>query len=148
MAMNHRSLSSSASEAAVELQSSSGRVKKFAKFLDPDAHGRINFKDFCHGVFAIKGCEEILKTALGAPPIDRPPYQTDNGYYYQVRSSVRVSAGSFNVLFRELLRPVRQKHCCGSVFVCLYLLTAVRWVSISGAICRSDSRTGFQVSRT
>ncbi|KAL7860947.1 hypothetical protein AOLI_G00172960 [Acnodon oligacanthus] len=59
-------------------------VKKFAKFLDPDAHGRINFKDFCHGVFAIKGCEEILKTALGAPPIDRPPYQTDNGYYYQV----------------------------------------------------------------
>ncbi|XP_036446055.1 rab11 family-interacting protein 4A [Colossoma macropomum] len=58
-------------------------VKKFAKFLDPDAHGRINFKDFCHGVFAIKGCEEILKTALGAPPIDRPPYQTDNGYYYQ-----------------------------------------------------------------
>ncbi|KAL7850029.1 hypothetical protein SRHO_G00193780 [Serrasalmus rhombeus] len=59
------------------------KVKKFAKFLDPDAHGRINFKDFCHGVFAIKGCEEILKTALGAPPIDRPPYQTDNGYYYQ-----------------------------------------------------------------
>uniref|UniRef100_A0A8C2CBK7 RAB11 family interacting protein 4 (class II) a n=1 Tax=Cyprinus carpio TaxID=7962 RepID=A0A8C2CBK7_CYPCA len=30
-------------------------VKKFAKYLDPNAHGRINFKDFCHGVFAIKG---------------------------------------------------------------------------------------------
>lgn len=31
------------------------QVKKFAKYLDPNAHGRINFKDFCHGVFAIKG---------------------------------------------------------------------------------------------
>uniref|UniRef100_A0A3B4CBY8 FIP-RBD domain-containing protein n=1 Tax=Pygocentrus nattereri TaxID=42514 RepID=A0A3B4CBY8_PYGNA len=35
-------------------------VKKFAKFLDPDAHGRINFKDFCHGVFAIKGNSHVL----------------------------------------------------------------------------------------
>ncbi|XP_066497732.1 rab11 family-interacting protein 4A-like [Hoplias malabaricus] len=58
-------------------------VKKFVKFLDPDAHGRINFKDFCHGVFAIKGCGDVLKTALGSPPIDRPPYQTHNGYYQQ-----------------------------------------------------------------
>ncbi|KAK9977854.1 hypothetical protein ABG768_019643 [Culter alburnus] len=58
-------------------------VKKFAKYLDPNAHGRINFKDFCHGVFAIKGCEEILKTALGTPNIGAQPYQTDNGYYYQ-----------------------------------------------------------------
>lgn len=58
-------------------------VKKFAKFLDPDANGRINFKDFCHGVFAIKGCEEILNSALATPPVDNPPYQTDNGYYYQ-----------------------------------------------------------------
>uniref|UniRef100_A0A674MS38 RAB11 family interacting protein 4 (class II) a n=1 Tax=Takifugu rubripes TaxID=31033 RepID=A0A674MS38_TAKRU len=30
-------------------------VKKLTKCLDPNAHGRINFKDFCHGVFAIKG---------------------------------------------------------------------------------------------
>ncbi|KTG43762.1 hypothetical protein cypCar_00003740 [Cyprinus carpio] len=59
-------------------------VKKFAKYLDPNAHGRINFKDFCHGVFAIKGCEEILKTALGTPNISAQSYQTDNGYYYQV----------------------------------------------------------------
>uniref|UniRef100_A0A9J8CKZ6 RAB11 family interacting protein 4 (class II) a n=1 Tax=Cyprinus carpio carpio TaxID=630221 RepID=A0A9J8CKZ6_CYPCA len=58
-------------------------VKKFAKYLDPNAHGRINFKDFCHGVFAIKGCEEILKTALGTPNISAQSYQTDNGYYYQ-----------------------------------------------------------------
>ncbi|KAM9491546.1 rab11 family-interacting protein 4A-like isoform 1-T1 [Salvelinus alpinus] len=30
-------------------------VKKLAKCLDPNAQGRINFKDFCHGVLAIKG---------------------------------------------------------------------------------------------
>ncbi|XP_063074018.1 rab11 family-interacting protein 4A-like [Engraulis encrasicolus] len=59
-------------------------VKKFAKYLDPNAHGRINFKDFCHGVFAIKGCEGILKTALGTPQVDTRPYETDNGYYYQI----------------------------------------------------------------
>ncbi|XP_035380543.1 rab11 family-interacting protein 4A [Electrophorus electricus] len=58
-------------------------VKKFARYLDPNAHGRINFKDFCHGVFAIKGCEEVLRTVLGTPTIDRQPYQTDDGYYYQ-----------------------------------------------------------------
>ncbi|XP_055048927.2 rab11 family-interacting protein 4A [Misgurnus anguillicaudatus] len=58
-------------------------VKKFAKYLDPNAHGRINFKDFCHGVFAIKGCEEILKSALGTLNTGAQPYQTDNGYYYQ-----------------------------------------------------------------
>ncbi|KAI1896764.1 hypothetical protein AGOR_G00098170 [Albula goreensis] len=59
-------------------------VKKLARYLDPNAQGRINFKDFCHGVFAIKGCEEILKTALGVPNIGRRSYETDNGYYYQV----------------------------------------------------------------
>ncbi|KAG7491647.1 hypothetical protein MATL_G00005930 [Megalops atlanticus] len=58
-------------------------VKKLARYLDPNAQGRINFKDFCHGVFAIKGCEEILKTALGTRNITRRPYETDNGYYYQ-----------------------------------------------------------------
>ncbi|KAJ7989904.1 hypothetical protein DPEC_G00309320 [Dallia pectoralis] len=55
-------------------------VKKLTKYLDPNAHGRINFKDFCYGVFAIKGCEEILKTALGPRTV---PIQTDNGYIYQ-----------------------------------------------------------------
>ncbi|KAL0993580.1 hypothetical protein UPYG_G00110030 [Umbra pygmaea] len=55
-------------------------VKKLTKYLDPNAHGRINFKDFCYGVFAIKGCEEILKTALGPRSV---PIQTDNGYIYQ-----------------------------------------------------------------
>uniref|UniRef100_A0A669CRI4 RAB11 family interacting protein 4 (class II) a n=1 Tax=Oreochromis niloticus TaxID=8128 RepID=A0A669CRI4_ORENI len=28
---------------------------KLTRYLDPNAHGKINFKDFCHGVFAIKG---------------------------------------------------------------------------------------------
>ncbi|XP_028979619.1 rab11 family-interacting protein 4A isoform X1 [Esox lucius] len=55
-------------------------VKKLTKYLDPNAHGRINFKDFCYGVFAIKGCEEILKTALGPRSVT---IQTDNGYIYQ-----------------------------------------------------------------
>uniref|UniRef100_A0A8C7T2I1 RAB11 family interacting protein 4 (class II) b n=1 Tax=Oncorhynchus mykiss TaxID=8022 RepID=A0A8C7T2I1_ONCMY len=59
-------------------------VKKLAKCLDPNAQGRINFKEFCHGVLAIKGCEGILKTTLGARSITRRPYETDNGYYYQV----------------------------------------------------------------
>ncbi|XP_051989001.1 rab11 family-interacting protein 4A-like isoform X1 [Xyrauchen texanus] len=63
-------------------------VKKFATFLDPNAHGRINFKDFCHGVFAIKGCEEILKAALWTPNIGVQPYQTDNGYYYHGEGSL------------------------------------------------------------
>uniref|UniRef100_A0A3Q2Q616 RAB11 family interacting protein 4 (class II) a n=1 Tax=Fundulus heteroclitus TaxID=8078 RepID=A0A3Q2Q616_FUNHE len=30
-------------------------VKKLTKHLCPNAHGKINFKDFCHAVFAIKG---------------------------------------------------------------------------------------------
>ncbi|KAM8823914.1 rab11 family-interacting protein 4A [Synchiropus picturatus] len=59
-------------------------VKKLTRYLDPNAHGKINFKDFCHGVFAIKGCEEILKLTVG--PCTRssgPPAVTDNGYIYQ-----------------------------------------------------------------
>uniref|UniRef100_A0A8C6U2X3 RAB11 family interacting protein 4 (class II) a n=1 Tax=Neogobius melanostomus TaxID=47308 RepID=A0A8C6U2X3_9GOBI len=30
-------------------------LKRLSSLLDPNAHGKINFKDFCHGVFAIKG---------------------------------------------------------------------------------------------
>uniref|UniRef100_A0AAY4AU55 Rab11 family-interacting protein 4A n=1 Tax=Denticeps clupeoides TaxID=299321 RepID=A0AAY4AU55_9TELE len=39
-------------------------VKKFAKYLDPNAHGRINFKDFCHGVFAVKGKGGLLQVYI------------------------------------------------------------------------------------
>ncbi|XP_075936147.1 rab11 family-interacting protein 4A isoform X1 [Anarhichas minor] len=58
-------------------------VKKLTRYLDPNAHGKINFKDFCHGVFAIKGCEEILKMAVGPRGITSNQSVTDNGYIYQ-----------------------------------------------------------------
>uniref|UniRef100_A0A8D0D1T5 RAB11 family interacting protein 4 (class II) a n=1 Tax=Sander lucioperca TaxID=283035 RepID=A0A8D0D1T5_SANLU len=63
-------------------------VKKLTRYLDPNAHGKINFKDFCHGVFAIKGCEEILKMAVGPRSVSsNQPSVTDNGYIYQVQSN-------------------------------------------------------------
>ncbi|KAM9843861.1 rab11 family-interacting protein 4A [Aulostomus maculatus] len=59
-------------------------VKKLTRYLDPNAHGKINFKDFCHGVFAIKGCEEILKMDVGPRRLaSSQPAVTDNGYVYQ-----------------------------------------------------------------
>ncbi|XP_039979924.1 rab11 family-interacting protein 4A [Xiphias gladius] len=59
-------------------------VKALTSYLDPNAHGKINFKDFCHGVFAIKGCEEILKMAVGPrTATSNQPSVTDNGYIYQ-----------------------------------------------------------------
>jgi Rab11 family-interacting protein 3/4 len=38
------------------------KVEKLVKCLDPNDLGRINFKDFCRGVFAMKG--EVLLGAL------------------------------------------------------------------------------------
>ncbi|XP_035471227.1 rab11 family-interacting protein 4A isoform X1 [Scophthalmus maximus] len=59
-------------------------VKALTMHLDPNAHGKINFKDFCHGVFAIKGCEEILKmTVSPRSASSNQPSVTDNGYIYQ-----------------------------------------------------------------
>ncbi|XP_018553932.2 rab11 family-interacting protein 4A, partial [Lates calcarifer] len=59
-------------------------VKALSRYLDPNADGKINFKDFCHGVFAIKGCEEILKMAVGPrSATSNQPSVTDNGYIYQ-----------------------------------------------------------------
>ncbi|KAM9456921.1 rab11 family-interacting protein 4A [Clarias gariepinus] len=58
-------------------------IKKFAECLDPNANGKISFKDFCHGVFAIKGYDEILKNILDSPTMDTHTYQTDNNFYYQ-----------------------------------------------------------------
>ncbi|XP_061568081.1 rab11 family-interacting protein 4A [Cololabis saira] len=58
-------------------------VKKLTRHLCPNAHGKINFKDFCHAVFAIKGCEELLKTAAGSRVTSRRQSVTDNGYIYQ-----------------------------------------------------------------
>ncbi|XP_058259634.1 rab11 family-interacting protein 4A isoform X1 [Hemibagrus wyckioides] len=58
-------------------------IKKFAECLDPNANGKISFKDFCHGVFAIKGCDDILKNILDSTTMDTHSYQTDNNFYYQ-----------------------------------------------------------------
>ncbi|KAL4657905.1 rab11 family-interacting protein 4A-like [Arapaima gigas] len=58
-------------------------VRRLSEYLDPGCQGKINFKSFCHGVFAIKGCEEMLKSALGSCHLNARPQETDNGYYYQ-----------------------------------------------------------------
>ncbi|KGL75824.1 Rab11 family-interacting protein 4, partial [Tinamus guttatus] len=59
-------------------------VEKLTKYLDPNDLGRINFKDFCHGVFAIKGCEELLKDVLSAENTGLQHYEPQYvDYYYQ-----------------------------------------------------------------
>ncbi|XP_028674653.1 rab11 family-interacting protein 4A-like isoform X1 [Erpetoichthys calabaricus] len=59
-------------------------VEKLARYLDPNELGRVNFKDFCHGVFAIKGCEEILKNALAIRNGTCRPCEVDyRDYTYQ-----------------------------------------------------------------
>ncbi|CAH2291847.1 rab11 family-interacting 4 isoform X2 [Pelobates cultripes] len=66
-------------------------VEKLAKYLDPNDLGKINFKQFCHGVLAIKGCDELVKGVLGVSRRATPDYQTEyGGYYYQVRKSKNV----------------------------------------------------------
>uniref|UniRef100_UPI003AAC4EC7 rab11 family-interacting protein 4B isoform X1 n=2 Tax=Centroberyx gerrardi TaxID=166262 RepID=UPI003AAC4EC7 len=79
-------------EHLVQLGSQFGRgeqVKKLAKCLDPHSHGRINFKDFCYGVLAMKGYDGILKSTVGSRCIARRLYETDNSYYYQRGEEVR-----------------------------------------------------------
>ncbi|KAK2490944.1 hypothetical protein MC885_004278 [Smutsia gigantea] len=49
------------------------QVEKLVKYLDPNDLGRINFKDFCRGVFAMKGCEELLKDVLSVESAGTPP---------------------------------------------------------------------------
>uniref|UniRef100_A0A8D0EAR6 RAB11 family interacting protein 4 n=1 Tax=Salvator merianae TaxID=96440 RepID=A0A8D0EAR6_SALMN len=59
-------------------------VEKCAKYLDPNDLGKISFKDFCHGVLAIKGCEELLKDALSVENLMPRHYESEYGdYYYQ-----------------------------------------------------------------
>ncbi|XP_068193549.1 rab11 family-interacting protein 4A-like [Antennarius striatus] len=64
-------------------------VKKLTACLDPNAHGKINFKDFSTGgghslllLLLLSGCEEILKLAAG-PRVTSSQSVTDNGYVYQ-----------------------------------------------------------------
>ncbi|XP_063266221.1 rab11 family-interacting protein 4 isoform X3 [Prinia subflava] len=70
---------------ALGLQFGQGdEVERLAKYLDPNDLGRINFKDFCHGVFAIKGCEELLKDVLSPENSEPQHYQPEYvDYYYQ-----------------------------------------------------------------
>ncbi|XP_068582838.1 rab11 family-interacting protein 4B isoform X1 [Cebidichthys violaceus] len=59
----------------VQLGSQFGRaeqVKKLARCLDPDSHGRIDFKDFCRGVLTMKGYVGTLKKKRGARFITGP----------------------------------------------------------------------------
>ncbi|XP_056264810.1 rab11 family-interacting protein 4B isoform X2 [Pseudoliparis swirei] len=42
------------------------QVKKLSSCLDPDSHGRVNFKDFCRGVLTMKGYVGILQKKTGA----------------------------------------------------------------------------------
>ncbi|XP_078021184.1 rab11 family-interacting protein 4B isoform X2 [Epinephelus lanceolatus] len=57
------------------------QVKKLAKCLDPDSHGRINFKDFCRGVLTMKGYVGILKKKSGARFTTRP-YEMAKSCYW------------------------------------------------------------------
>ncbi|XP_021032289.2 rab11 family-interacting protein 4 isoform X3 [Mus caroli] len=52
-------------------------VEKLVKCLDPNDLGRINFKDFCRGVFAMKGCEELLKDVLSVESAGTLPCSPD-----------------------------------------------------------------------
>ncbi|XP_044531515.1 rab11 family-interacting protein 4 [Gracilinanus agilis] len=56
-------------------------VEKLVKYLDPNDMGRINFKDFCHGVFAMKGCEEVLKDVLAMESTATLQYEPEIGDY-------------------------------------------------------------------
>lgn len=97
-------------------------VKRLTSFLDPKAHGKINFKDFCHGVFAIKGCEEILKMPVSAR--SRTSSQTsvtDNGYIYQNGEAKLgppvIMCSSENGNSSDPARQRRHPHACASASV-------------------------------
>uniref|UniRef100_A0A4W3GEM9 EF-hand domain-containing protein n=1 Tax=Callorhinchus milii TaxID=7868 RepID=A0A4W3GEM9_CALMI len=61
------------------------QLQKLTKYLDPKNLGKISFRNFCHGVFAIKGCEELLNDGVCEPSVLLPPYQAEyEDYYYQV----------------------------------------------------------------
>ncbi|XP_033938556.1 rab11 family-interacting protein 4B isoform X1 [Pseudochaenichthys georgianus] len=57
------------------------QVKNLAKCLDPDSHGRINFKGFCRGVLSMKGYVGLLKKKSRARFITGP-YETAKSCYW------------------------------------------------------------------
>ncbi|TNN70966.1 Rab11 family-interacting protein 4A [Liparis tanakae] len=56
------------------------QVKKLSSCLDPDSHGRVNFKDFCRGVLTMKGYVGILQKKTGPRTtwITRGQLETDD----------------------------------------------------------------------
>ncbi|CAL8332975.1 unnamed protein product [Merluccius merluccius] len=58
-------------------------VKTLAKQLDPHSNGRINFKDFCHGVLAMNGYEQNLKFPPGTQWMFHQQYMVDTNHNYQ-----------------------------------------------------------------
>ncbi|XP_041076398.1 rab11 family-interacting protein 4A-like isoform X2 [Polyodon spathula] len=89
-------------------------VQKLTKYLDPNELGRINFKDFCHGVFAIKGCEEILKNALGARSALCRQFEAEyEEYYYQREEEVLGEYGECEIFPPDedgMTLPQRDSH--------------------------------------
>ncbi|KAM8771780.1 rab11 family-interacting protein 4B isoform 2-T2 [Acanthopagrus schlegelii] len=59
------------------------QVRKLAKCLDPDSHGRINFKDFCRGVLTMKGYVGMIKKRSMSQFI-RQPLETAKSFYQGV----------------------------------------------------------------
>ncbi|KAJ4944093.1 hypothetical protein JOQ06_012639 [Pogonophryne albipinna] len=59
------------------------QVKNLAKCLDPDSHGRINFKGFCRGVLSMKGFVGLLKKKSRARFITGP-YETAKSCYWSL----------------------------------------------------------------
>ncbi|XP_001368423.1 rab11 family-interacting protein 4 isoform X1 [Monodelphis domestica] len=75
---------------ALGLQFGQGEeVEKLVKYLDPNDMGRINFKDFCHGVFAMKGCGEVLKDVLAMESTATLQYEPEIGDYEDQGSEIQ-----------------------------------------------------------
>ncbi|XP_072339991.1 rab11 family-interacting protein 4A isoform X2 [Scyliorhinus torazame] len=69
-------------------------MQKVTKYLDPRNMGRISFQEFCHGIFAIKGCADLLDNALC---MENPPmahYAPEFEDYY-CRQSAQVTDSGF-----------------------------------------------------
>uniref|UniRef100_A0AAY4AU60 Rab11 family-interacting protein 4A n=1 Tax=Denticeps clupeoides TaxID=299321 RepID=A0AAY4AU60_9TELE len=109
-------------------------VKKFAKYLDPNAHGRINFKDFCHGVFAVKGkggllqflCGQLIPSASASVISNEEQFEdygegedTRTNGFSDLGSSLPSSAGQTPQKIRHLynseLLDVYCSQCCKKV---------------------------------
>ncbi|XP_053273979.1 rab11 family-interacting protein 4A [Pleuronectes platessa] len=80
-------------EHLVQLGSQFGQeeqVKRLAKCLDPNAHGRINFRDFCCGVLTMKGYVLNFKKKSSTHETAKSYYQ----FAFMYRSSLGQCVGS------------------------------------------------------